>query len=250
MIRIAICDDDVNFCAELEKIITQYAAEQSIIIECDVYTNINSIYNNLIYGYVFDLIFLDIEFPGNDGLTESEGIKLANLIRMTLFDEFTQIVFISWHEKYSLQLHGIHILDFLNKPINEKKVSEILDRLIRIRKTEQNVFSYKINKDYHTVQLAEIAYFKSKGRLVVMYGKSNDVFDQFYGKISEVWQQVNRAGFLYIHNRFLVNSKYIQKYEYSFVIVGQKSTRLPIAQSKRKEIRSIQIKLEGGGYNG
>ena len=250
MLKIAICDDEIRCCAKLEYEILEYSKRNSMNIECETYSNIASLYNNLQHGYIYDLIFLDIEFSDRKGNTDSDGIKLGQMIRNDMLDESTQIVFMSWHDRYSLQLHGIHILDFARKPVSTEKLEAIIERLIRIRDVDLRNFTYNINKGILTVSLSDVSYFKSNGRQVQIYDKNNELKDQFNGKLSDVWPRIKNADFLFIHNRYIVNYKYVRNYEYSCLTVGEKREVLPIAQSRRKEIRKIQMRMESESFHG
>lgn len=234
MIKIAICDDDNLVCSELESKIFLYSNENFVKIECDIYNSVEALFQSLAKE-CYDLIFFDIEFPNQSGVLDGE------CIRKELKDEKTQIVFISWHKEYALKLFKINVLDFIVKPIASSDVARVLDTLIAINKTSGNVFKYSIGKDIYSVELSDILYFQSYGRKVcisMINGKS----DYFYGKITDVYNELKEFCFLYVHNRYLVNYPHIECFRYEYIILNN-NMQIPISQSKRKEIRNLLLEI-------
>ncbi len=59
--KIAICDDIIEICNELESIIIEYCRKIDQRIEIDVFINVEKFISQLETGEMYDLIFLDIE---------------------------------------------------------------------------------------------------------------------------------------------------------------------------------------------
>ena len=66
------------------------------------------------------MIFLDIEFPGMN------GIELGKLLRMKMKNYDTQIIFISAVKDYAMDLFPVRPIDFLIKPITEETLRSCL----------------------------------------------------------------------------------------------------------------------------
>lgn len=75
-----------------------------------------------------DLVFLDIEMPGLDGF----GV-LDSLPR----DEWPIIVFTTAYGHYAIRAFEVHALDYLLKPISQKRLTECLARLDDIKPAVQ-----------------------------------------------------------------------------------------------------------------
>ena len=68
-----------------------------------------------------DVVFLDIEMPGMNGLEAAERIRDIS--------PKTNIVFITGHSEYALQAFGVYASGYLLKPIDEKQLREALANL-------------------------------------------------------------------------------------------------------------------------
>lgn len=76
MIRIAIADDDAAFLAKIEKYIQKYQKENGEDIQLTAFSDAKE----LIEGYspVYDIVILDIEMPGMNGMEAAEKIRQAD----------------------------------------------------------------------------------------------------------------------------------------------------------------------------
>ena len=100
--NIIICDDEKSTCGELERMLMEYARKNGICFNIEVFFTGDSLADYL-DKEVVDVLFLDIEIPGLD------GIMVGDYIRRKLENESIFIVYISSKEQYALQL-------FQNRP--------------------------------------------------------------------------------------------------------------------------------------
>lgn len=70
-----------------------------------------------------DVLFLDIEMPGTNGL------ELAKSVRET--SPGTNVVFVTGHPEYALDAHRLYVSGFLCKPVSEQDVRGALEHLRR-----------------------------------------------------------------------------------------------------------------------
>lgn len=121
MYMIAICDDDVAACAEIERHLLAYARTENVQLEAEVFLGGKELSERLKKpGIHFQLLFLDIE------LGDTDGITVGNMLREELANERTQIVFISHRQEYAIQLFQVRPMDFLVKPISYERICSIM----------------------------------------------------------------------------------------------------------------------------
>lgn len=70
-----------------------------------------------------DLVFLDIDMPGFDGL------RLANLWTDQLGDDAPLIVFVTAYEEHALDAFDLHAVDYLLKPVRLARLEKTLHRV-------------------------------------------------------------------------------------------------------------------------
>lgn len=110
----------------------------------------------------FQLLFLDIEFKGIN------GVRVGKAIRERFKNEMTQIVFVSIKENYAMQLFQIRPLDFLIKPICQESVFRVMSEYRRLFDRDNSFFIYHIGKSTYSLSEDEIRYFMCEGKKVKM----------------------------------------------------------------------------------
>lgn len=238
-LHVAVCDDEVQIGFQLEEYLEKICTELNIAIETDVYYSGEGLCQKLREGECYDLIFLDIE------MANINGVQTGTKIRDEYNDETTQIVYISGKPQYAMELFDTNPLNFLVKPLGYGDIRKVINRLLKISGFWSDTLTYKVGHDTFRVKLSDIMYFQSNGRKVKIFLRNGE--DEIYGSLEELYSmQLKKHGyFLFIHKSYIVNYNYICTFEYKNVILFNK-TVLPIGQSKRKEIRTLQKDLDKG----
>lgn len=230
MIDIAICDDEHNVCNSLETSLLAFSQKNKILINTCVFYDAKNLLEYLEKGNHFDIIFVDIEMQGLN------GIEFGSYLRKIKGNDYTKIIFISWHEKYAMKLFKYRPDDFLVKPI-EKRLNEANEHLKRVYQeiiTNNTFFSYKIGRSYFKIDVKEIMYFVSENRVVKMYMKNTSII--IYCKLDQVEEDIRNDKFLRIHKSILVNSDYVLTYDCDRLIL-ENGVELRISKAYRKSVR-------------
>ena len=200
--KIAVCDDDNRIRNILKKDISDIIPDAEI----KLYSDGDSM---LLNGMDTDILFLDIEMPGMNGL------ELAEKIRET--DKNIVIIFVSGEEKYVWKAFDTEPLQYLRKPYSKDDLKETLVRAERkIGCTYPNctedppsmVIHYK--GIHEKVFISDIIYAEAMGRKVILHRMNDSV--EYYGKISDLEGMLG-GDFFRVHRAFLINLNYVVRYE-------------------------------------
>ena len=123
--KVAICDDEINQCAVLEKVIIEYFKNRAEKCEVEVWYDSMSLCRD-IKEFNPQILFLDIELPGDN------GVCAGKYIRETLHNDRMNIVFISHKTSYAMELFQIHPYDFLIKPIDDNVLYDTLTKILQL----------------------------------------------------------------------------------------------------------------------
>ena len=234
VIRTAVVDDNEMIRKQVKRFLNTYALKNSVVFEIYTYEDGHLLTLDINHEMHFDLIYLDIEMPIQN------GIQVGHWIREIAQDEWMQIVFISGKDGYDRKLFSINCLDFLSKPICYSDLERTVNRFRKLTRRPEDVFTFQNNHVLQRVPIANILYFESTNRKVNIITTTDML--EFYDKLDNVESQVPTQ-FFRIHKSFLVNYYHIRKFEYDNVIMSNQK-RLPISQSKRKEMRDLQLEIE------
>ena len=93
---IAVCDDQLEVCAEIEKILQQISQNFLEHLEIEVFYSGEDLCQPLKENIYFDIIYLDIE------LKLMTGIDVGKRIREVFLNESTLLTYISGKESYAM----------------------------------------------------------------------------------------------------------------------------------------------------
>lgn len=203
-----ICDDEKSTCSELEEIILKYAKEKRVPLVTEVFYSGDILLDYLKRGKI-NILFLDIELPGKD------GVMVGKYIREVLEEENIFLVYISSKENYALQLFQNRPFDFLVKPIEQAKIYHVLDNICRISGKNSAEFKFQVQNSTYCILYKDILYFQSDGRKINIVMKKE--VRTFYGKLNEIEEKLPENLFLRIHKSYLVNKSYVKGFTYEWV---------------------------------
>ena len=198
--QIAICDDEKSIVQLLEEKIKKVLPDAVI----EKYLSGDEL---LASGCRPDILFLDIQMPGKD------GIETARLLRQR--DEDMILIFVTAVEEYVFQAFDVLAFQYLVKPFSDEKFEEVVKRAVRSKeKHSENVSDEKYIMiqsagSHIKVFLKDIVYAEVYNRKVVIHTRNTDI--EYYGKLQDL---SDRAGedFFRTHRAYLVHFKYIEKY--------------------------------------
>ena len=235
-LKIAVCDDEIQIQFLLEDLLTQILTQKDITADIECYSSGEELCRIYQKG-IFDLIFLDIEYHGMN------GVDIGKFIREEKGDDTVEIAYISGNTGYALELFEYQPINFLVKPLSQKAITHVIEKYLLRNHQQQEKFQYKIGSSLYQIETSEILYFSSNARKVTIHEKNECA--EFYSSLEQVYNTVKGMRFLYVHKSYLVNYRHIRKLEYDQVTLSD-GTIIPISQSRRSDIRKQFLDLKKG----
>ena len=174
-LNIAICDDEEIIREQIKEL-----AEKEMPDVCaGLYETGDAL---LAAGKQFDIVFLDIQMEGTD------GIETAKRLRQR--DEDTILIFITGIREYVFEAFDVAAFHYLLKPIEEQKFMEVLDRAAkeagkRKGQKERQIFIRAKNQGY-TLKLNSILYIESRGKKVEIHTTDMEDIIESYATMDEL----------------------------------------------------------------
>lgn len=220
--RIAVCDDEKRFVKDFSEIVSRLYRSLDMIV--DEYSDGASLLRRF-PEVKYDIVFLDIEMPGMD------GISLAKKLRELSEDVY--IVFLTGHVEYAIKGYEVNALRYLTKPASEENVREVLEHVIKKQSSEK--FIWIKNRDgERRIRLSDIVFLEAQDQNVVIYTASDSF--EFRGKLNDYEQTLTADGFFRIHRSYMVSlSKITNVSGKELTVIG--GYKLPIARAKEKEFK-------------
>lgn len=235
--KIVICDDEKSTGAELENMIEHFMKKEKVRCRVDVTFSGEELFQYMEHHEDIDILFLDIELPGIN------GVDIGSAIRERMENEKIFIIYISSYEQYALALFQNRPFDFIVKPIEEKRILQVLEKCMRVMKRQDGYFCYQ--REGMTVRTAfkDILYFQSGGRkidIVTVCGREN-----FYGRLNFIEKQISEKQFLRIHKSYLINYDFMKNHTYEEITMIN-GDRLSVSKAYRAEVRRKLLERRRG----
>nr|WP_320024147.1 LytTR family DNA-binding domain-containing protein [uncultured Acetobacterium sp.] len=230
--QIAICDDE----NEIRNMIARYVKIFSPDCFVKLYRSGEELLDDI---QVFDLIFLDIHLGGRNGM------DIARQLRKNGSQSI--IIFVTALEEYIFQAFDVGAFHYLVKPIDKVKFFEVLkcavakwneqSKLEQLMPEEKSI-NIKIGTTTNKIYRKEIIYIESDNRKVILHKADSTI--EFYAKLSDL-EQILDDDFARTHRSFLVNMRYILKYNATSVTL-ENGENIMMAKQKYREFVKQYLK--------
>lgn len=234
MIAVAVCDDAPKITDSLKKSIEEYGAFRQKEIRVLLYHSGEELLER--YVSEIDILFLDIQMPGINGIAAAEKIRQKN--------QKVLIIFLTSFMKYALDGYRVNASNYLVKPVSRKRLYLELDRWIgELKKKEEPFLAVHNDHGAYKVLLKTIRYIETYQRNLMIHTDTADLI--CYQKLKEVEASAAPYGFVRSHASYLVNVFYVQTVEKGEMrlITGEV---LPIGRTRKKAFMEQLGRYWGG----
>jgi two-component system, LytTR family, response regulator AlgR len=164
-----------------------------------------------------DIVLLDIQMPGRDGLSLARDIAAL--------EDPPAIIFCTAYDQYALDAFGTNAVGYLLKPVKAEQLLQVLEKATKLNKiqrvaAQQHPVSKKENQRSHIsaktrrgvelIPLDDVRYFLADHKYVTVFHRHGEhLLDETLKELEEEF-----AGrFVRIHRNSLVSIKHIEALE-------------------------------------
>lgn len=201
MLSIAICDDEIQITGKIENLVRKIANKNFVDVETEVFWNGEWLLDAIIKDSKFDIIYLDIEMPKED------GISVAKRIRK--YDKNVLIIYVTSHENHMRDSFSVRPFQFLVKPVSEEQMETCFKAAFNDINNADFYFRYSYKRISYKVPLRDILYFESNRRKISIVTEKDTY--ELYEKLNEIEKSLKncKMPFLRVHQSFLVNYRHV-----------------------------------------
>lgn len=220
--RIAICDDE----KKVQRILAEKVSRLCPEADISCYSSGREL---LDAAQAPDILFLDIQMPGMDGMETAKLFRKKN--------RGTVLIFVTAMEDYVFRAFDVGAFHYLVKPFTEQKFASVLAGaaeqcrqyaehcgMPEEREEERHILILS-GGSHVKVRLCDIVYAEVFNRKVVIHKLSEDI--EYYGKLSDL-EKLAGEDFFRSHRSFLVHFRYVVKYDGGMVTLERGTA--PIAK--------------------
>lgn len=230
---IAICDDEKAVCDQLEQFVKQQAPGCGI----KLFASGEELLRD---REKFDIIFLDIQMQGINGIEAAKTLRNKK-------DEAI-LIFITGIKDYVFEAFDVSAFHYLLKPVEEIKFAKVFARAAaeaeRRKEQEEEPFFIKSKGRNIILNRKEVLYIESQNRMVYIH-TVKEVF-KLYFDMGELEKQLGNH-FYRCHRGYIVNMEYIAEYGRDTISLANGES-IYLSRRKYKEfVKTYMDYLRNGG---
>lgn len=233
MIKVAVVDDEM---AE-RKLLAQYFAQLAQEMKEDVQTIEFAGGGELLkgYDYSFDLVCLDIDMQGQNGIDTAKKLRAM--------DEKVLIIFITNMAQMAIRGYEVQALDFIVKPVNYYNFAMKMKVAVNLmnRRVSKNIVLNTAN-GFQKISSDRMYYVEVSGHYLY-YHTAEGIFKQ-KASLKELEDALGGLPFKRCNNCYLVNLKYVDCVNKDDVRVG--GDWLKISRPRKKKFLQDLANYMGG----
>lgn len=218
--RILICDDNPLMIEQLHKLINCYFEHIHVkrpIIDC--FTDGCSL---LADTGEKDILFLDIEMPGMNGIYVGNELKKKN--------KNVIIFVVTSYSEYLDDAMRFHVFRYLSKPIDRQRFFRNMDDAIKCYNNLDIKLPIETKQGVYTVSASSIVAVEAQGRKVIVHTTACD-YEVIHNMQYWVDTLPNKM-FFQTHRSFIVNFEHIVDFDHTLIHLS--SNQLSAYLTRRK----------------
>jgi Response regulator of the LytR/AlgR family len=204
-LRILICDDDQYIVEQLKKYIVEFF--KFIKLKIPEIQTYNSGEDLLCDSGVKDIIFLDVEMPGFNGIYVGRELK-SNNPNLLIF-------IITSYVEYLDEAMRFHVFRYLSKPLDKQRLFQNMKDAIQVYNTTNIKIPIETKEGVFTSIASEIIFIEAQNRTVTVHTLSRDLITK--QKIAHWTNILNIPCFFQTHRSFIINLKYVTNFDHSLI---------------------------------
>ena len=228
LIRIAICDDEKHMSDHIRAMASDFFRKKNREIQLRTFSSGEEL---LSYDGQIDILFLDIQMKGMDGM------ETARKLRDSKFRGF--LIFITVLKEMVFQSFEVQAYDYLVKPVDEKQFGKTMERLYASMQNASED-SLLVQKGYEgrIIPKDGIVFCEIIDRKIYLNLASGEVVD-YYERIENLETKLG-SHFFRCHRSYLINLKHLKGYKNGTACMDN-GKEVPVSRLRSKEFSSVVL---------
>ena len=228
--RLVYCDDEEIQLEYMQQLVEKWAKQMDVPLTYCAYKSAEELLFENTEGYPYDLLILDIDMQGMDGMA------LARKIRTK--DAKIPIVFLTNKQEYVFEGYEVQALRYLLKPISEEKLFPLLNEVCTSAREEVRSLIVSVDGDHCKIAVPDILYLEADGHYVRIHTvKRNYMIKKAFTELAGELED----GFVSTHRSYLVHLLHVERVQRTECILSDGSS-IPVSRNSYKAVNEAFIR--------
>lgn len=226
MIRIAICDDERLISENIRNMVLDFFHRKNLEVTVLQFQSGEEL---LGCDKSIDVLFLDIQMEGMD------GIQTAKKLRIKGYKGF--LVFVTILSEMVFRSFEVQPFDYLVKPVEKKQLEKMMERLlVSLQYFREANLLVQRGCDSSIVSFDDIIFCEVIDRKVYLHLTKDRVID-YYDRLGNLEKKLD-GRFFKCHRSYLINLKYLKSYKNGTAYM-ENDKEIPVSRLRSKEFSSV-----------
>lgn len=228
MINIAVCDDEKYISDEIKNLVLDFFHRKNVEITILQFGSGEEL---LRCNKSIDILFLDIQMNGMDGMETARKLRSQNYKGY--------LIFITVLKEMVFQSFEVQAYDYLVKPIEEKYFEKTMERLFASMQNASHANLF-IQRGYESniISFDDIIFCEIIDRKIYLHLNSQKVID-YYDRIENLETKLD-GRFFKCHRSYLINLSYLKSYKNGTAYMVNDQS-IPVSRLRSKEFSSVVL---------
>ncbi|MCR5145551.1 MAG: LytTR family DNA-binding domain-containing protein [Lachnospiraceae bacterium] len=237
-LKIAVCDDEIEFVDEITKMIEVYGNEEQTNLQVWKYTNslelMAEVQKN---SKAYDIVFIDIDMP------KLRGIELSKMIREV--NEDVVICFVTSMPNYTREAYDVGAIGYIDKPYRYVELKKIMRRaeaevlyIYDEKVAEEKYISIKNGQKIFYLNVNNILYVEKQRNKCLFHMTDTEYI--CYDTLKNVAKKLDDERFVFSHQGYIVNMEHVKNVLDEVVVLSQ-HVEVPLSRKNRSTIKKMFI---------
>lgn len=227
--RILICDDDVLITEQLSKYICEFFAIKNL-----KQPEIALFYSGeelLADNHDKDIVFLDVEMPGINGIYTGRELKKIN--------PHVIIFIVTSFAEYLDEAMRFHVFRYLSKPLDKQRLFRNLKDALQLYHSSTAKIPIETKSGVHLVPVPDIVCIEAQGRNVIVHTVSHDYVSIY---TMQYWiEKLTMNCFFQTHRSFIVNFEHVTDFDHTLVYLYHQQFKAYLTRRKFSQFKAAYL---------
>ena len=227
--RILICDDDALMIKQLQKYISNYFEKKGV--KCPELVCFSDGESLLADDGEKDILFLDIEMPGMNGIYVGNELKKRN--------NNIIIFVVTSYSEYLDEAMRFHVFRYLSKPLDKQRFFRNMKDAVDLYNTMTVKLPIETKQGVHTLPASSIIAVEAQRRKVIVHTTLRD-FESVHNM--QFWLNcLPKNCFFQTHRSFIINFEHITDFDHTLIHMADNQFHAYLTKRKYSKFKEAYL---------
>ena len=238
MLNIAVIEDNDIDAEHLKQALEEFQDREKEKLNIHRFISGEAFLND--YRPIYDIVFLDVELPGMNGMETAEKFRG--------YDMDTPLIFVTNVAALAIKGYQYNAMDYMLKPVTGEDIYIRMKKIVQKQDRRKISLTVPIENGIKIVPISDIVHIESFGHTLIYHTKNGNHKVRDKSSMKSLEEKLIPHNFQRCSVSYLVNLNFLDSIQGNEVLLAN-GERLPISRNKKKEfIDSFfeAIKKNGG----